>query len=359
MSAYRVWMKDRASLRRWAPFVAVVLVVAAAVVAGASLADGPSGEAVLEDVRQKYETADNVVGEATVVVTNGTERASVEFAAAEGNRSRVTVRYGDGEEGRTVVFGTNGSVGWVYEPTTGVTRTYDNETKEEELETKVTELQEAYEENVSVERVGVETVGGEEAHILELRSEREGDGSWDGTARIWVSTEDSTVLKAQATDKEGTATVTFDETVFDASVHDSTFEPPSKSGELVPGADREEFDGFEDAQRETELGIPDLRDEYDFGGAVVASYRDDETVTAEYATEMGDVYVAVTTSDAFEGDSAEEGETEAVTFGDTTAKVADSPRGSVVYWTEGGKTTAVVTRGPRSTAIRVAESVAE
>ena len=354
-------MKDRASLRRWAPFVAVVLIVAAAVLAGASLADGPTGEAVLEDVRQKYETADNVVGEATIVVTNGTEteRASVEFAAAEGDRSRVTVRYGDGEEGRTVVFGTNGSVGWVYEPTTGVTRTYENETKEEELETKVTELQEAYEENVSVERVGIETVGGEEAHILELRSEREGEDRWNGTARVWVSTEDSTVLKARATGKEGTATVTFEETLFDASVHDSTFEPPSESGELVPGADREEFDDLDAAQTETEIGIPDLREEYGFEGAVVASYRDDETATAEYATDMGDVYVAVTTSDAFEDDGAEGGETETVTFGDTTAKVADSPRGSVVYWTEGGETTAVVTRGPRSTAISVAESVAE
>lgn len=345
--------ETRASLRRWAPLAAVFVVIAAALVGGATLADGPTGEAVLEDVEQRYDGAENVVGTATVVTTNGTEteRAEVEFVVADDNKSRVTVHSGN----RTAVFGTNGSVGWVYEPTTGVTRTYDNETKEERLERKAVEVREMYEDNVTAERVGIESVGGTEAHVVELRSTNE---SVEETGRLWVSTEDSTVLKARLTGENGTVTVRFEETRFDVSVHDSTFEPPSETGELVPGADREEFGSFDAAQTATNLTVPDLRDEYVFEGAVVASYQGETTVTAEYDTNAGTVYVGVTTSDAFgAGGDSDRGET--VDVGDRTATVAESRRGSVVYWSDDETTTAVVTRGPRSTAVEVARSVVE
>ena len=345
-------MKDTdASLRRWAPLAAVVFVVAAALVGGAAIADGPTGEAVLEGVEQRYDEAGTVVGTATVVATNGTETrsAEVEFVTAD-EKSRVTVN----SEGRTVVFGTNGSVGWVYEPTTGVTRTYDNDTKEQRLEEKAVELHKRYEENTTAERLGVETVGGEEAHVIEVTSTNE---SIDETARLWVSTEDSKVLKAEATGEEGTVTVTFEKTEFDASVHESTFEPPSETGELVPGADREEFGSLEGAQTATDLKIPDLREEYEFEEAVVASYEGETTATAEYDTDAGTVYVGVTTSDTFDTDT-ESDRGERVSIGDKEATVAESRRGSVVYWEDGDKTTAVVTRGPRSTALKVAREVA-
>ncbi len=330
---------------------AVVFVAVAAVVGGAAIADGPTGEAVLEDVEQRYDEADTVVGSATVVATNGTvtETAEVEFVTAD-ERSRVTVQ----SENRTAVFGTNGSAGWVYEPTTGVTQTYDNDTKEERIEEKAVELRERYEGNVTAERVGVETVGGTEAHVVEVTSTNE---SIDETGKLWVSTEDSEVLKAEATGEEGAVTVTFEETEFDASVHESTFEPPSESGELVAGADREEFDSIEEAGSATDLTVPDLRERYEFEEAVVASYEGETTVTAEYDTDAGTVYVGVTTSDTFDPEDSDRGET--VDLGDREATAVESQRGSVVYWDDGDETTAVVTRGPRSTALEVAREVAE
>ena len=346
-------MKDtEASLRRWVPLAAVVFVAVAAVVGGAAMADGPTGEAVLEDVEQRYDGAESVVGTATVVATNGTvtESAEVEFVTAD-EKSRITVHYDE----RTAVFGTNGSVGWVYEPTTGVTRTYDNDTKEKRIEQKLIELRDRYEENAESERTGTETVGGEEAHVVEVTSTNE---SVDETATFWVSTEDSEVLKAEATGENGTATVTFEETEFGASVHESTFEPPSETGELVPGADREEFDSLGEAESATEMTVPDLRERYEFEEAVVASYEDETTVTAEYDTDAGTVYVGVTTSDTFDAD-AESDRGETVDIGEKAATAVESQRGSVVYWEDGDETTAVVTRGPRSTALEVARAIAE
>jgi outer membrane lipoprotein-sorting protein len=346
-------MKDtEASLRRWVPLAAVVFVAVAAVVGGAAMADGPTGEAVLEDVEQRYDEAESVVGSATVVATNGTvtETAEVEFATAD-EKSRITVDYED----RTAVFGTNGSAGWVYEPTTGVTRTYDNDTREERMEEKAVELRERYEENAEAEKVGTETVGGEEAHLIEVTSANE---SIDETGKLWVSTEGSEVLKAEATNENGTVTVTFEETEFGASVHESTFEPPSEGGDLIEGADREEFDSLEEAESETDMKIPDLRESYEFEEAVVASYEGETTVTAEYDTDAGTVYVGVTRSDTFDaGGESDRGET--VDVGGEEATAVESQRGSVVYWEDGEETTAVVTRGPRSTALEVARATAE
>jgi outer membrane lipoprotein-sorting protein len=350
-AVYRAMKDTEASLRRWAPLAAMVFVAVAAVVGGAAIADGPTGEAVLEDVEQRYDEADTVVGSATVVATNGTatETAEVEFATA-GEKSRTTVEYDD----RTAVLGTNGSVGWVYEPTTGVTRTYDNDTREERMEKKAVELRERYEQNTTAERIGTEAVGGEEAHLIEVTSTNE---SIDETGKLWVSTEDSKLLKAEATNENGTVTVTFEETEFGASVHESTFEPPSEGGDLIEGADREEFDSLGEAESATEMTVPDLRERYEFEEAVVASYEDETTVTAEYDTDAGTVYVGVTTGDTFGADGADRGET--VDVGGKEATAVESQRGSVVYWDDGDETTAVVTRGPRSTALEVARAAAE
>jgi len=70
----------------------------------------------------------------------------------------------------------------------------------------------------------------------------------------------------------------------------------------------------------------------------------------------------VTTSETFDADTeantdSDRGET--VDLGDKEATAVESGRGSVVYWHEGETTTAVVTRGPRSTALEVAGTVAE
>lgn len=353
---FELMENDKASLRRWGLLTAATFLVAATLMGAAATEDDPTGQQILEDVEKTYEDAENVVGSAEVTVENETEEwaGDVDFAVARENRSRLTVRY----ENRTVVLGTNGSVGWSYEPTTGITRTYDNDTKERRLENKALEIRDRYEDEVESEYVGTETVEGEQAYVVKTYSTNE---TVSETGRLWVDTEDSTVLKTEATGENGTVTAVIKETNFDVNVHESTFEPPSEGGDLVSGAQRDTFETLEEASSETDLSVPDLSEKYDIEEVLVASYRGEQTVTTTYETDSGDVYVAVTTQERFAPDGeTEEGERsmgESIDLGDGTGTYVDSERGSMVYWTQEGRTVAVFTRGPRSTAAEVAESV--
>jgi outer membrane lipoprotein-sorting protein len=343
----------RGRLDRWGPLLVVVLLVAATGAVGAVFLQTPSGDAILDDVEQRYENAETVVGSATVVVENETTTRTmqVEYVASDGNNSRMTVT---GADGTTVVVGTNGSVAWTYQPATGITRTYDNETKAERMhdryERRYADRLDRFEENLTVTRTGTATVGGESAHVLRVSSENE---SITGTARLWVDREDDTVLKSRLTTDNGTVTVTARETRFGVSVDESTFRAPDETGRLVDGADRQRYDEFAATQSATELPVPDLRDTYSFEGGLVASYDGTTTATAIYGTDAGEVYVGVTDGDEFAG--AGDGET--ATIAGTEVTVATSQGGSVVYWTDGGTTTAVVTRGPPETAEAVAETI--
>jgi len=351
-------MRDiRGSVGRYAPLVFAALLVVATGVVGANLFDAGderSGEEVLENVEQRYDDAETVVGTAEVLATNGTDRyaATVEYAVAEGNNSRVTVH----ANGSTVVAGTNGSHAWVYDPATGLARVYDEATLEQrraELEAdhgSYEQFRERYGDNVTATRVGTETVGGQAAYVLRVVSTNE---SIDTEGRLWVDQEEYTVLKARATGENGTATVRFSDTTFDASVHESTYQPPTDGGREVPDADRETYDSFGTAQSATTLDLPDLRDSYDFEEAVVASYEGETTATAAYDTEYGTAYVAVTTADR----APDEGETRQVAGQSVT--VASAQGGAAAYWTDGDVTTAVVVRGPQSSALAVAETLLE
>jgi outer membrane lipoprotein-sorting protein len=350
-------MRDiRGSVGRYFPLVLAALLVAATGVVGASLfgvaEEDPSGDAILESVEQRYDDAETVVGTAEVLATNGTDRyaATVEYAVAEGNNSRVTVN----ANGSTVVAGTNGSHAWVYDPATGIARVSDAETLEQrrtEYEAEhgsYEEFRERYGDNVTATTVGTETVGGETAHVLRVVSTNE---SIDTEGRLWVDREEYTVLKAEATGENGTATVRFSNTTFNASIHESTYRPPTDGGREVPDADRETYDAFESAQSVTTLALPDLRDSYDFEEAVVASYEGETTATTAYDTEYGTAYVAVTTADRV----PDEGETQEVAGRSVT--VASAQGGAAVYWTDEDVTTAVVVRGPESSALAVAETL--
>ena len=344
---------NRGRIGRWAPLLVVVLVVAATGAVGAVLLQQPSGDAILDNVEQRYEDAETVVGAATVTVENETtsRTATVEYVAADGNNSRVTVT---GEDGRTGVVGTNGSVAWSYQPATGITQTFDNETKveqyEERYDREYADRVDRFEENVTVTRAGTETVDGRNAYVLAVDSENE---SITTSGTLWVASDDWTVLKSQTVTDNGTVTVTFTDTRFGVSVDESTFRAPDETGRLVDGAERQRYDDFAAAQSATDLSVPDLRDSYGFEGALVASYDGTTTATAIYGTDAGEVYVAVTDGDDFAG--AGEGET--TTIAGTEVTVASAQGGSVAYWTDGGTTTAVVTRGPPETATAVAETI--
>lgn len=347
----------RGSVDRYGPLVLAALLVVTTGVVGASLfgaGEQPSGEEVLENVEQRYDDAETVVGTAEVLASNGTDRyaATVEYVVAEGNNSRVTVH----ANGSTVVAGTNDSHAWAYDPSTGLARVYDEATLEQrrtEFEAEhgsYEQFRERYGDNVTATLVGTETVGGEDAYVLRVVSANE---SIDTEGRLWVDREEDTVLKAQVTGENGTVTVRFSDTRFDVSVHESTYRPPTDGGREVPDADRETYDSFGAAQSATALDLPDLRGSYDFEEAVVASYEGETTATAAYETEYGIAYVAVTTADRV----PDEGETRQVAGRSVT--VASAQRGAAAYWTDGDVTTAVVVRGPESSALAVAETLLE
>jgi len=338
----------RGSIRRWVPLVAVLALVVATGAAGAALMQ-PSGEEILDNVEQRYESADNVLGTAEVVVENDTEQfeATVEYVAADGNNSRLTITQDD----ETVVAGTNGTVGWVYDPATGLVQIDDNETRTEQAEQRYVEIRERYGESVTVTRNGTATLDGTETYVLAVNSTNE---SIDTTGQLWVETNNWTVLKAQATGENGTVTARFEETRFNVSVHESTFQPPTEDGKLVPGAERDTYANFDVAQNETTLSVPDLRDSYEFEEVVVASFDGTTTTTATYDTDAGTVYVSVTTSDRLP-DVSEANRTETVEG--QTVGVASTRGGSVAYWTDNSTTTAVATKGPAETALDVTERI--
>jgi outer membrane lipoprotein-sorting protein len=339
----------RGSLRRRLPLVAVLLVVAATGVAGATLFGGPTADEILDGVEDRYESADTVVGTAEVVATNDSETVSgtVDYVVADDNRSRLTVT---GED-RTVVAGSNGTAAWVYDPATGLTETVSNESRAEQAETRYTEFRDRYGDNVTVTRVGTESIDGVATYVLKVNSTNE---SIDTRGRLWVAQDDFTVQKAETTSEKGTVTVRFTDTRFDVDVHESTFEVPSEDGRTVPGAERESFDSLESARAATELPVPDLRGSYAFEEAVLASYEDTETATVTYDTDAGEVVVGVTTGDRI-GAAADEADGETRTVAGRTVTVVESDRGSAVYWTDGERTTAVITRGPATTALDAAE----
>lgn len=338
----------RGTLGRRLPLVAILIVVVATGAVGAAMLQPPSGEQVLDNVEQRYESAESVAGTVEVVAENDTREgnATVKYVAAEGNNSRLTVT----ADNRTVVAGTNGTVGWVYDPSTGIAETYRNETKAEQLEDRYVELRDRYGDNVTVTRTGTELVDGTETHVLEVTSTNE---SIDAVGQLWVVPDEWTVRKAQVTGENGTVTAHFSDTQFNVSAHQSTFQPPTDDGDMVPGADRETYESFEAGQDATDLTVPDLRDSYDFEETIVASYEGTTTATATYDTDAGTVFVGVSTSDRFE--DADAGETR--TIDGQTVRVVETRRGSAAYWSDGDVTTAVVTRGPPATALDVVETV--
>ncbi|PSP15251.1 hypothetical protein BRC62_07790, partial [Halobacteriales archaeon QH_10_67_13] len=90
------------------------------IAAGFVIADDQrSGEDILSDVQEKYNTADSVAGDATITVETdeGTAEAAVGFAAAGDQQARLNVSDGDGY----VLTGLTGETAWVYDPVTGLT----------------------------------------------------------------------------------------------------------------------------------------------------------------------------------------------------------------------------------------------
>jgi outer membrane lipoprotein-sorting protein len=350
----------------------VVALLGVATIAGMAVTDvgAPSGAEILDDAEQRYESAETVVGAATVTAANetATRTYEVSFTVADENRSRVSISSDD----RTVVLGTNGSAGWIHDERTGVTRIVSNasvpadeamqgpdamhgteyalnesqkQAWQDASERARTVVYDWTEENTTATRTGRETVDGTDAWVVEVTSENE---SRTGTVTNWIAVDSSKVLKQELSGDHGTVTVTYSETRFDISVADSTFQPPS--AELPAGAEIDSFDALQEA---TDVTVPEITDSaYDFSEGAVLNYGGETAVARYVGPENVTVFASNTETLPYASGDATETE-----IGGVSANVTEMDGRVAVTWETDGGTVALVTDSDRETAIELAASL--
>ena len=356
-------------------------------VGGAAVTDlgAASGDAILDDTAATYELADTVVGEATVTVDNETasRTTTVSYAVTADNKTRLTTT----AENRTVVVGTNGSVAWVHDETSGVTRVVENRSElralanqtsgedwRERVRQNATEPRSRAggatpgervdwqsrtgehaatgawnESNRTAERVGQTTVRGTQAWIVEVTST---DDEVDTTVTNWIGVESNLLLRQRVAGDNGTVTVDYTETRLNVSVSDETFQPPSAARDRPAAAGATEYDSFRSLQSATETSVPELTSEsYTFARGGVVGFGG-ETVVAQY-TGPANVSVLATTADELPtGDR----NVENTTVAGESVRVTETGSQTVVAWTtDDGQTVGVATDGGRELAERLAE----
>ena len=346
--------------------VGALVLVGVAAVAGLGLADvsEPSGDEILDRAEQRYETADTVVGAATVTVANDTESReySVSFTVGANNSSRVSVA-GDN---RTVVAGSNGTVAWVHDERTGITRvfsnesdgasmteanatkpnataegwnasTYDNESIRNASDRLRTVVLDWTEENTTASREGRETVDGTDAWVVAVEPD---NGSREGSVTHWVGVDSSKILKSEYDRPNATMTVDYTDTRFNVSVADSTFEPPESAAGPI-------FDAFAPLQNATTITVPELDNEsYTFEEGRVAGFGGETAVTTYDGP--ANVTLVATTADP-DRDRGENTTTEEVAG--VTVNVTETDDGVAVSWERADRTVSVFTDADRETAL--------
>ncbi|GGJ11415.1 hypothetical protein GCM10008995_21630 [Halobellus salinus] len=357
--------------------IAALLFVGVAAAAGLGIADvgDPSGDAVLDDAEERYETADTVVGAATVTVANDTteRQYNASFTAGEGNATRVSVS----SDNRTVVAGTNGTVAWVHDERTGITRVvsngthgenatnasvrgvaaanataeypntgeYDNESLRDAAERVESFVFDWTEDNTTATRTGREAVDGTDAWVVEVTPDNE---TRDGAITHWVGVDSSTVLKSEYDRPNATVTVEYTETRFNVSVANSTFRPPDAGAGPV-------FDSFEPLQDATRLTVPELgNDSYAFEEGRVVGFGGETAITRYDGP--ADVTLVATTADA---DRPDDGNTTTETVAGVTANVTETDNGVAVSWDRADRTVSLFTDADRGTALDLAADAIE
>jgi len=332
------------TLGDWRRLVFVVVAVALVVGAGAAITGGqsgqPSGDAVLNDTRDRYADAESLVTTAEVTVSNDTANrtATVDVAAA-GNQSRTVVTTDNG----TYRFGVNETIAWYVGPNrtaawdrNASVRPAGNASVPTDLDDRSLDDQ----ENVTVEYLRRGSDDGTDAHVVEVRHD---DG--EGTATLWIAQSDSRLLRAEMTDGTNRTTVDYGDTQFNVSVHDSTFDPPA---DRIAVTSVERYDTFAAVQANTSLDLPEL--DATFREASVLTRSSSTTVAQEYRDAGDNVTVISSTSDReFDRENAT-----AVTVNGHDANVTTVRDRAVVYWERDGVTTAVVVDASEDRALELA-----
>ncbi|AZH26129.1 LolA family protein [Haloplanus aerogenes] len=331
--------------RRIALFVVVMATLAA--LTGAAITGGqsgqPSGEAVLNDTRDRYANAESVVTSAEITVSNGTanETTTVEFAAA-GNQSRTVAT----TDNATYRAGVNETVAWYVGPNR--TAAWDRESAVRPGRNGSASLDalSVDDENISVAYLREGSDDGTDAHVVEVTH----DGDRTATSTLWIAQSDSRLLRVETTDGTNRTVVDYGDTQFNVSVHESTFDPPA---DRLAVTSVERYDTFDAVQANTSLDLPSL--DATFREASVIRRSSSTTVAQQYRADGDNVTVVSSTSDReFESANAT-----AVTVNGHTANVTTTRDRAVVYWRTDGVWTAVVVDGSEDRAVELARQLDE
>jgi len=326
-----------------AVFVTIGLLAAGAVagVSGLSEMGQPSGDEVLDQTEQRYDTAETITGTATVTVTNdsASKTAMVEYAAAEPNKTWAAVT----SENRSYEMGTNGTVVWAV----GENESYGRELPDAAAMNDSTDP--VPEENVTATLRGTAEVNGESTYVLDLAPTNESLDAPNTT--LWVDTDDYRVHKMTTDDGTNRTELTVEETNFNVSIDDSQFAPPA---DRVAVTSVETYDTYDAAQSATDMDLP----EYENGTFEEARYisRPESTAVAQqYDADGENVTILTATGASSYLDDAENGT--AVQVNDQNATAIERDDRAVVYWTESEVTTGVVVEGTTDEAVAVAEAL--
>ena len=383
---------------RVSPAIALALVLVVGAVGGAAFAqsttDGPSGETILANAHDQYRNAETLTGSADVTVSNATDEhsATVEYALAE-EGARMSMTYND----TTMTVGTNESVAWLSVPEAGVQHAWNvanasswgaSEVCEAiqdeasgfdldrrdvpddvnvsaaqanvsavDCESLTAEWADAErsmpanwsETNLTATRTGTETLDGTEAYVVEVEHENE---SIDVDGTIWVATENDRVLKQRVSDGTNATVVRYDDQRFNISIDETTFAPPAARDSTVGSTTYDQFEATQDAT-DRDLATLDA-DGFTFEGAVVTNAGGGTTVAQQYADGASNATVVTTDAESLPYDDLN-GTAVSVNGQDATA--ATMEEGTVVVWTDGDITYAVVSDGTTDETVTLAESV--
>jgi outer membrane lipoprotein-sorting protein len=325
--------------------IALFVVVLATLVAGAAVTGGqsgqPSGEAVLNDTRDRYATAESVATSAEITVSNGSANGTmtVEFAAS-GNQSRTVVR----TDNATYRTGVNETVAWYVGPnrtaawdrTAAVRSGYNGSTPFDALRNASIDDR----ENLTVTYLRRGSDDGTDAHVVEVRHDDR-----PTTSTLWIAQSDSRLLRATMTDGTNRTTVDYRDTRFNVSVHNSTFDPPA---DRLSVTSVERYDTFEAVQANTSLDLPRL--DATFREASVITRSSSTTVAQQYRAGGDNATVVSSTSDRnWSATNAT-----AVTIDGRDANVTTVRDRAVVYWERDGVRTAVVVDASEDRAVELA-----
>jgi outer membrane lipoprotein-sorting protein len=348
-----VWLRVGAVL-------AVLLLAGGA--AGMMAESGPTADAVLDRVEERYDAAESYAGTAVLSATYENETTTKERSAraqfqyeAPGNY-RVEVQAP--EEYNGTVAATNGTVAWVQRPAgTTVVRPL-NDTQQEWLDrVTVSAAVDRLEENASVSRRGTTTLDGEEVYVLDVTPDNE---SIDAGGTVWVDTDDYRVhqirTEAQHNGTTLTATVRYESVTFGVSIHESTFQPPTDRSVVIASFDRTDYESVAAAREDVDFDVATAEPPAGFetGEVVAATQNDATTLSVTYTNETDRIAVVQSEQNPL---SRIDAETETVTVNGHDAEYIERDEGGVVFWEADGLTYAVAGSVDKETLIEVASSL--